>query len=313
MIAARIQRRAATLQPEAQRRLLAAFEQIRSVLNERELLRAYNSGQLDRLLDELLSDSTLNDAFRPLKNLIDRSAIEGGATWDTRVAFDTLNQRVIDAVRRLDTRVIQTLKDEVRETVRTAVQEGIEAGKGPRVIATRITDSVGLAPNQEQWVANFRRQLETGDRSALRRMLGKYHAAGKGLADRDLMLLDRVLGKGQLKPEQIDRMVTAYRKRLVAWNTETHARTIALDTQRLAQRLSWQSAIDNGTVDANRLVRKWIAVLDSRTRDEHRELHGTEVGWHGLYPNGENVPGESTYNCRCVERIILKPAYKAAA
>jgi hypothetical protein len=327
LIYQRIRRRAEALQPEARRRLLTALDLVRSLLSESEFLRAANEGSVERFLSALLDDSVLDPALAPLRALIDTAALDAARAWPSpSPTFDTLNPRVIEAVRQLDTRVMQDLKAEIRESVRQAAREGLEAGKNPRVVAARMRGAIGLAPNQEAWVANFRAELEAGDRSALRRMLGKGqlrttagnvierqgHAGGKGLAVRDIAMLERTLGTRDLRPDQIDRMVEAYRRRLVAWNTETHTRSIALDTQRLAQRLSWQSAIDNGTVKANRLMRRWVTVGDSRVRPEHQDMDGTETTWTGVYPNGESIPGESTFNCRCIERIYLIPEKVAA-
>lgn len=55
------------------------------------------------------------------------------------------------------------------------------------------------------------------------------------------------------------------------------------------------------------LREKWIATLDSRTRDSHRWLHGTYKDEAGYYANGLMYPGdpsgapEEVYNCRCTE------------
>lgn len=49
----------------------------------------------------------------------------------------------------------------------------------------------------------------------------------------------------------------------------------------------------------------WLAVLDSRTRDSHRELDAVSVDIDKKFPNGLEYPGdpsgaaEEVYNCRC--------------
>ena len=484
----RIRKRAAFLQPDLAKRLLASYDVIRAVLSEAELQRAIKAGHVDAIINEMLADDVLDPAFAPLRARVDQAVLDAAKKGATELpdrfqgpAFDVLNPKIIEAARALDTRVITTLKTEVRETVRQHVIAGIKSGANPRVIARRVKTVVGLAPNQEQWVANFRRQLTDGDRAALGRVLGRgqirspsgetivrtSHADGKGLSARDLDILRRKLGRpsrptasgpvwfhgtpvdilatkqkwfaahvgetgvpvvwgssdvftaegysrgeidlagpdktgkyrlsksyyadmdgggvyslrskpgtkilvvdgggkqwyeiGQRGPleraraggydavvfknvgdnyssaskitsdviawldpkhielapedgpaaprvlteQQIDRMTDAYRKRMLALNTETQTRTMALDATRAGQRGSWEDAIANGVVDRSRLRRVWVAVDDARTRPEHRALDGTEVSWDAPYPNGETVPGESTYNCRCIERITL--------
>jgi hypothetical protein len=326
----RLQARARNLQPELARRLLIAYDLIRRVLSEAELARAINAGFVDSLLAEVLSDSTLDPAFSSLRALVDRSLLDSAtdAARDLpssiRSSFDVLNPRVIQAARTLDTAAIDVLKSDVRETVRQVVVEGLEAGKGARAIAARVRESVGLAPNQELWVANFRAELESGDRAALRRALGRNklrtpdgsvltrsgHAGGKGLGERDLALLDRVLGSdGRLRPAQVERMVTAYRKRLEAWNAEAHARTIALQAQKKATRLSWEYALERGVVQRHQLRREWLAVGgpggDGRNRPHHLAMHGEVVGFDEQFSNGQLEPGEGDWNCRCLARVFV--------
>ncbi len=53
------------------------------------------------------------------------------------------------------------------------------------------------------------------------------------------------------------------------------------------------------------LQKQWMATLDSRTRDSHRELDGEEGGIDGRFSNGLSYPGDPTgpasevWNCRC--------------
>jgi hypothetical protein len=157
-------------------------------------------------------------------------------------------------------------------------------------------------------------QIRTPDGTIIRRAA---HAGGQGLSKRDLAMLDRMLGDKSLTPDQIERMTEAYRRRLLALNTEAHARSIALDAQRLAQRLSWEDSIARGIIDRSRVRRTWLArggpQGDERNRPEHLALHGTTVGMDQAYPNGQLVPGEGDYNCRCGERFTLAPAVRIAA
>jgi len=302
----KLTRLAASTSAVALRRVLRAWEIVRLSLSEADFLRAVNNGTLESFLSEILSDRALDPAFAELRSLIDRSSLESAAAWSRDIpvrgaVFDVLNPRVIEAVRALDTRVIQTLQAEIRETVRQAALEGLEAGVHPRTVARRVRSVIGLAPNQEAAVANFRRMLEAGDREALSRALRDRRF------DRTLQKALGAKGAG-LKPDQINRMTDAYRKRMVAFNADTNARTIALDTQRLAQRNSWQSSIDRGLVDPRRLRRTWLTVGDHRVRPEHVKMNGETVRWGERWSNGQDLPGDDEYNCRCLERIWLVPA-----
>lgn len=333
----RIQRRAAQLQPDLARRLLAAYEEIRKLLTETELARAIQDGTLDGLLNEVIVDRRVEAALGSVRDRLDRAVLDAGraAAADLPSAigsvFNVLNPRVIDAARSLDSQVIRDLSDDVRETVRQRAVAGLQDGLNPRAVARGVRSSVGLAPAQEQWVRNFRQQIETGDRAALRRVLGRgtirtpsgdtiqrsSHAGGQGLGARELDALQAKLGKERIPQERIDRMVEAYERRLRALNAEAVSRSAMLDAQRQGQRLSWEDAIDRGVVARSDLRRSWIAVGgpsgDGRNRPEHLELHGTVVLFDQRYPNGEMVPGESSYGCRCAERYFVVRVGRAAA
>lgn len=304
-----IRRRAGRIQTELTREELAAYRLIRDSLSERELASAIRDGRVAALLDELLSDRQPLPPFARLRNAIQQSVFDATRLEAKGLPlalgagqFNMLNPLVIQAVRDLDTRVIDGLRSDVKGTVVQHIEAGIEAGKGPRTVARGVRDVVGLAPNQEAAIRNFERMLREGDIEALTRKLRDHRF------DRTLR---KALGKDGvgLSEAQIEKMVAAYRKRMVAFNAETHARTVALDAQRLAHRLSWEESIAKGLVNRGDLRRTWIAVGgptgDGRNRPEHLELHGTTVTWDEHYPNGELVPGDSTFNCRCVERITL--------
>lgn len=298
------------MSPDLARRILAAYEAIRRSLTEAELVRAIQSGGLDRLLLEVLDDATLDRGLRPLGTYVDRVVAEASrleaADLPARArlgVFNVLSPHVVEAARILDTRVLTSLKEEIRVAVMQHVTAGLEAGRGPRAIARGVREVVGLAPNQEAAVRNFRRLLEVGDPAALKRKLRdrRFDAT-----------LRRILGGEPASRDKIDRMVDAYRRKMVAFNAETQARTATLDALKLGQRAAWLDAIERGVVERSMLRRVWLAVGgpggDGRNRPEHLALHGTEVGFDEPFPNGELVPGESTYNCRCRDRVILATA-----
>lgn len=204
--------------------------------------------------------------------------------------FGVLNPRVLDAVRTLDTKALVTLEEDVREFVRAHLERGLIEGRGAREIARGLRAVVGIAPEQAAAVARYRAELEVGKRGLHRR------------------LRDRRYDKAALTPERIDRMVRAYEKRMVAHTAETICRTATLDILKLAQKLSVEDAVRKGVYDPRRLVKTWVAALDDRVRDEHRAMHGETVRYDEPYSNGEDVPGSSTFNCRCMSRFFQLPA-----
>lgn len=308
------QRRVAGMEPGVRAAVLRAFEILRESMTEAQLTRIVELGQLDRLFSEALSEAVLERAFKPLRARI-INTVERGFKFTTpelpkagkvdgviAVSFEHLNPRVIDAVRTLDTEVIGTLKSDVREVVRAHVENGLRDGRPPRSVARELRGVIGLAPNQEKANQNFRRMLETGDREALSRALRdkRFDAT-----------LERALGPNGtgLSKTQIDVMVDANRRKAIKQNADSVTKTVTLDSYKRGQRLSWESARDNGVVPPGAaLKRRWTTVGDDRVRPEHMRMNGETVGFDEPFSNSEMEPGDSTWGCRCLARVIVVKA-----
>src|ERR1039458_2713073 len=110
------------------------------------------------------------------------------------VMFNHLNPVVLDALRALDTKVIEALKTDVRDAVRYYVQAGLKEGASVSSIASGLRDFIGLGPTQVQETLNFRDAL-----------LGQN---GRSIADYSLRnsIVDRLIkNNGALTPAQVDK------------------------------------------------------------------------------------------------------------
>lgn len=305
LLFSRTHARIAALRPDVARTLLRAWTIIRDSFSESEIIDIIESGNLDRLVTEALSDAVFDRAFIPLRQRL-RDTMQSGFRYATpslpgagkidgvlSVAFDHLSPDVVTAIRALDTTVLSRLADEAREVVRAYVEQGIRLGVNPRTTARSIRSVIGLGPSQLQEVENYRDAL-----------LGQN---GRSVADYTLRdrRVDRLLAKGDLTPAQVERYVAQYTQRRIALNAETTARTATLDAFKAGQRLSWQAAIDNGIADPERLRRQWIGVMDSRERPEHIAMEKETVAFDAPYSNGQMYPGQGEYNCRCLDKVFL--------
>lgn len=58
--------------------------------------------------------------------------------------------------------------------------------------------------------------------------------------------------------------------------------------------------------------KRWVATLDGRTRDSHRDIDGEIVELNGVYSNKLRFPGDpegsaaEVYNCRCTEIAVIE-------
>lgn len=309
----RLQRRVAVLQPELARALLQAFEAIRDEITEQQLTDLLARPDVLEGLQalRLLDDALLDRAFGPLRHALFRQAstsVERFAKGipglgHAEVAFDVLNPRMVDAIRQLNTKVIEDLKDSVRDTVRQVVERGLIDGVNPRAMARELRSSVGLGTSQATAVRNFRQALLDRDAAKVKTYL---------LRDRRS---DRRITRGDYDDADVDRWTDIYRRRRIAQNAETVARTAALDAQRAAQHMAWEGAIDAGVVGRSTLMKRWVGTLDTRERPTHVAMEGETVGFDEPFSNGQRLPGDTEYNCRCIvrysTRLTRQPAPKA--
>ena len=299
----RVQRRADALAPDLRRAYLAGVTALQARLSARDVEALIATGSVMQVMETALSDAGLNAAFskfRATMQVLTRDAVPyfgkdiPGVHPKIGVTFDYLNPKVVEAVKRMDTEMMRGLADSVRETVRTAIHTGLEAGVNPRETARGLRQVLGLAPNQLEAVTNYERSLRGID--------GAGNPLTRALRDKRF---DATVRKGDLTEPQIQKMVDAYRRRMVAFNAETQARTATLDALKLGQELSWRDAMDKGFVPSGALVKQWKGVMDDRERDEHIAMEGETVPFDQPYSNGEMVPGESTYNCRCLSVVFV--------
>jgi hypothetical protein len=288
------------MSPNMSKAILRALDEIRAKIAVGNITQAE---ELTRLLLSI-EDKIPASAFAPVKAELQKAMGESvrfgakqlPAKAQAGAMFDVLNENHLTAVRDLDTAVIKTLREEVRDVIRAHIENGLRDGVGPRTIARGIRDVVGLAPQHEEWVRNFRSAAE------------RAHLSGKAtnyqLRDRRFdSVFQRARKSGNaLTADQIERATTAYRRRLQAYHANTVATTATLDTLKRGQHLAWEQAVERGAVDPNRLTKTWVQVDRPTKRDEHVPLHGETVHYKSNFSNGEFVPGETTWNCACLAR-----------
>lgn len=217
------------------------------------------------------------------------------------VNFDQVNVRALSAMQQNQLRLVREFVTEQRRATRLALIDGIERGVNPREMARAFKDSIGLTAKQQQFIINYRTQLETLDARAL----------GRQLRDKrfDSTVLRAIREGRPLTREQIDKMVGRYQDKWLRYRSEVIARTEALNSAHSGTEEMYRQAIDNGTLDAEDLIRTWDTSKDGRERDHHKTMDKQrrrigEVFVSGL-GNTTERPGafgiaEEDIQCRCV-------------
>lgn len=312
---AQMERQAAAMTPELRAALFVLYREVQHLVSDAELARLLRARDVDgivRLFVEAMGGAAptarVREAIRTSYARTARTAIRVLPIAPTKlvtVAFDSLSPHVVDAIRALESRALGTLTEETAAVVRQVVERGLTAGVNPRALVPELRGVLGLAPNQEQAVANYRQALIDGDMAKAR---------GYRLRDKRF---DPTLKKGApLTEAQVERMTAAYREKWRGFNAQTHARTTALDATRAGQQSAWNAAIEGGVIEPGQLMKRWITTIDGRQRPEHEAMHRVEIPFRDAFPvdGGVQLPGQNTYNCRCAltYRVLATP-FKAAA
>lgn len=171
--------------------------------------------------------------------------------------------------------------------------------------------------------------LMAGGQYALRALPGRltFNVLGAAVAP-TLYALDQrvtstlVVMRGGLSPQDVAdverfaqsqhgaRAVTAYQNRRITSRAETLARTATLNAFKQGQQLAAGQALREGFFWRGPLMKTWVNMGDARVRDEHSDrggMGGQTVEWDRPYSNGEMIPGELSWNCRCVSHFSTRP------
>lgn len=240
--------------------------------------------------------------------------------WDMR------NPRVENDIRTNSSQMVTRLTDEAKENVRITLERGVIAGENPRAIAldivgridpvtkSRVGAIIGLTNQQETWVANTQKYLET--------LNSKYF--GLELRDKrfDSVVKKAIDTETPLPAATVNRLVTSYKNQALKFRADSVAQTEVIQSVNRAEFLAHQQLVDGGGIDSGALSKEWGDVGDSRTRYTHLAL-GTKYGKGNgigldepfISPSGAKLlyPGDSSLgagaaeivNCRCRQRIIV--------
>lgn len=228
----------------------------------------------------------------------------------TIVSFDQVNQRAVDQMQANQLRLVREINTAQADAIRDVLVRGVREGLNPRDQAVAIRDVIGLTARQSQAVESYRHALEAGSSNAL----------GRALRDArfDPTVARAVSGDTVLTPAQVDRMVERYEERYLAYRAETIARTEALRAANAGAREMYQQAVDDGTLAADELTRRWNTHIDGRERLSHEAMNGQERDIDEpfmsgdenelMYPGDEDAPAEDSVQCRCAVSVRFRQA-----
>ena len=284
---------------------------------------AIRSGSPDRVWVELAMNEAAFDDMREAE----RAAFRAGGRAEAAAhgwAFSMGAQGAEAEIGRRIGRLIREIQDDTREMIVERVTRGIAEGTNPRRVALDIVGRrkigthrrtggmVGLTRHQEGWVQNALAEL-SGDRP-----MGDYFS--RTARDRRFdRTVARAIREGRPVPAAMrEKMIAAYRSRLLRMRGEAIARTEAIGAVNGGRQEAIDQAINDGDVPAEQVQRSWVATLsDNRTRDTHRAMHGqrrrqgepfvSPSGARLMYPGDRSLgaPAAEVVSCRCTFAVRL--------
>lgn len=220
-----------------------------------------------------------------------------------QVSFNVGSLSAQQAMAGIDPSKIQSLNRQTLEGIRQALSAGLAAGLNPIDIARDLREGLGLTPNQEAAVRNYRAALEAGSAKASR-----YQLRDK-----------RFKGGKDLPKAKIDKMVTRYKERYLKYRSQTIARTETARAISMGQDALWRQAIADGKYKADQIGKRWVYTSDGRARHAHvtiptrnkdnppliGEPFQSELG-PIQYPGDAAAAAGNVCNCRCavVYRVL---------
>jgi hypothetical protein len=239
---------------------------------------------------------------------------EQPATADSLIRFDVTQPAVIQRARDNQLEKVYGFLDDqnqiARQITQRALADGTAASMNPREIAQQFRDSIGLAPVQEQWLANYRRSLESGDYTrALGYELSSGHSDRTIAAARD--------GGYAITNEQKELAVERMRQNLLTYRAETIARAETGKNVHQGVEDAYNQAIDRGDVSADQLEKEWIHGSNRQPRPTHVAADGQKVGFRDTfdiggvrmkYPHDESAPVSEVAGCTCTFATTIKDA-----
>lgn len=237
--------------------------------------------------------------------------------------FDMRNQAVENDLKTFSSQFVTRLTDEARTNVKSVLEQGMITGDNPRrtaldivgridpVTKQRTGGIIGLTTQQEAWVANGRKYLESLDPKYL-----KMELRDKRFDD----TVKKAIETGQPLPsETVSKLMTAYKNKALKYRADTIAKTETIQSINRAEYRAHVQAVEEGTLSEEVITRHWDAVGDEKTRSSHMALEKkyktkgvglnepfvTNNGARMMFPGDSSLgaPASEIVACRCRQKI----------
>lgn len=165
------------------------------------------------------------------------------------LAFDSLDPDVLASMREQQDELIAQLEQDARDTIETAIADGVANGLDADEIADSIRDVISLTETQAQAVLNYQNMLYNLDTGALDRQLRN--------TEYDAAVQDAIDAGEFLSEADVQSMVDDYISNYLDYRADTIARTESSRAANSGLHDAYSQAIDRGVLTDESVTRQW--------------------------------------------------------
>ncbi len=262
------------------------------------------AGEFEKV-NEIIPWDSLPDNFEIVEDEMAKSYLAAArqtvpilASPPPSLRLDTQNPNLIRFIDNEVGRLIVDMKDSNIKGVQQAVVQSLDQGLTPKRAAKLITEHIGLTEKQSVQVMNKQLALIT-EKESLQDRLALLRTADKGNTKAAVRISARLQN---LTNERIDKQVAKLADNLQKNRSVTIARTELTRSVNAGQIEVWNAASDDGIVERENVVKKWVTVPDADRSNICRTLDGQtrKIGeTFFVVQTGESVQHPPAHpNCR---------------
>lgn len=224
------------------------------------------------------------------------------------LSYNPLDTATVAAQNATNASLVSGIGATTEQTAQRVIAQGLANRVPPATIARTLRDTLGTTQAEANAIQSYRRALESGNASSLNRAL------------RDPRL-DKMILRGDLSEDQIDRATARYAERYRAFRATTIARTESLRAANQGRAAAWAQYAQRTGRDGTDIRKFWLTAGDELVCPVCRVIpQWNEFGipMDALYetPIGAlRGPPDPHPRCRCTERYerIASPGQAGVA
>ena len=249
--------------------------------------------------------------------------VTGGDGVKTMIRFNVRDRAAEQWLGQRSSGLVTEIEEDVRQTVRDALQRGQREGRNPRNVALDLVGrvnrqtgrreggAIGLTSAQLRWVESARQKLLTLDEA--------YFDMGLRASRFDDVVRQAITSGKPLSAETVDKLVGLYKDNALKHRGEQIGRTEALSALNRGEYEAIRQAAQRNGRPLSAIRKVWDSAGDGRVRDSHRALDGVSVGMDEpfvspvtgarmMHPHDDSLdaPARELIGCRCRVRYEIR-------